>query len=728
MSDDREWAGEQKMEILFVDNLGKDEPNINNKSAKVHINENEHATVEQDTGSDGIFQRADKFRKLSRQISTGMSTESDLKFLDGLRGLSSERTRDNLLVPPSPIHRKAGDVDEYELHSHIYEGGTPTNTLDLSLKLFEPTQTSPEEHYTTTNKTTTDVRVKEEQLRSSFDQLNLSPEQLFSSLPIPPNSIFLPNSQHHATLISKLSADNLNTTRRTPRSSRNNSEIPSEELLADAGLEHLSKMNHDATNSPMGTSPTNANSKRMSWKGLSATMPVKKAPASPNFILDPDCIGLFLRSYFESSEKSIKRDRKFIKKFIFSSTPAEVQSHQLKAYGLFYDSLLNSSQKKLDKITGSSASSIKKFIERSDIVLGSPPPMLKLNNYVLDFNSYNEPCALGRTLTEEFTISNKGRDSLHFKFEIDKITTNDYSFTVCPSSGEVKKDKKMSIVVTFTLYNKMKRVQELLVLEVKGGARYYMGLEVICDKRQYGTSLKDVEMTYVDGIGMVPKVLVLLKHLLIKHKAYESQGIFRLNGNDVEVKRIKNEINMDNFNDIEDVNVNDVANLIKIWFRELPSGILDEIPHQKLIDMNITAENRVEKTAELLDQLSEPNRALLFWVLALISDFAKFESISKMNLENPMMLMILANKLAGHLAHMVLVYRYQQESSKSEGSCTEHYDVEPLDDENNQNFDGDQQEWNEYYRKLDEWEKYQEEHKDDLIEEQNVEYSNKVTD
>jgi hypothetical protein len=121
------------------------------------------------------------------------------------------------------------------------------------------------------------------------------------------------------------------------------------------------------------------------------------------------------------------------------------------------------------------------------------------------------------------------------------------------------------------------------------------------------------------------------------------------------------------------------------------------------------ANTRNEKFKMIIEQLTETNKSLLLWVLDLISNFARYESESKMGInnlaivfapnlysrkvENPMLLVILANKMAEMLANMVEVYRSEFEN------VTKVEQVEPEEEPQ-----ASQEEWDEYYRKLKEWE------------------------
>jgi hypothetical protein len=322
---------------------------------------------DQTTKQSHLFSRVDKFRVMGRQHSIGSSLTGDMNFLVGLKGISSEQTRDNLMVPSSPIHMRATtkDLNEDEF-LHVYDGSlspsfVPQEPFDFNA-IDMNRITSPTRETSMANESKS-VRVNEE-------QLGFSPEQLFTSLPIPPNSIFLTHSQHHAALISRL----------TPKTPQSQSGV-GVDALAEHGLEHLAELNFDSTSNTNSLPHHNQlaqSGKRLSLKNL-MNAPKKKPQSTPialKEVLDPDIIGLLLRSFFEADPDSLKKDIRFIKKFVFSNNALSIQNHQLKAYAMFYECLFGSAQKKVERIAN--VPSIKKFIEREDIVFGACPPILKV--------------------------------------------------------------------------------------------------------------------------------------------------------------------------------------------------------------------------------------------------------------------------------------------------------------------------------------------------------------
>lgn len=79
----------------------------------------------------------------------------------------------------------------------------------------------------------------------------------------------------------------------------------------------------------------------------------------------------------------------------------------------------------------------------------------------------------------------------------------------------------------------------------------------------------------------------------------------------------------------ENIEVHCLAGLIKAWFRELPSGVLDGLSPDEVLQCN-TEEERVE----LVKQLNPTQSALLNWAVHLMSDVAQQQESNKMNARN----------------------------------------------------------------------------------------------
>lgn len=101
------------------------------------------------------------------------------------------------------------------------------------------------------------------------------------------------------------------------------------------------------------------------------------------------------------------------------------------------------------------------------------------------------------------------------------------------------------------------------------------------DKRQFGVALELAECTEVPGYASpIPTVLVTLRKHLLAGGGLEQVGIFRMECDAGELQKAKDEMNQDAFTGSKDVHV--IANLIKLWFRELPSPLLASIENEEL--------------------------------------------------------------------------------------------------------------------------------------------------
>ena len=78
-----------------------------------------------------------------------------------------------------------------------------------------------------------------------------------------------------------------------------------------------------------------------------------------------------------------------------------------------------------------------------------------------------------------------------------------------------------------------------------------------------------------------------------------------------------------------DIEVHCLAGLIKAWFRELPSGVLDGLSPEQVLECNSE-----EECVELVKQLKPTETALLNWAVDLMADVVEEEEFNKMNARN----------------------------------------------------------------------------------------------
>jgi len=78
----------------------------------------------------------------------------------------------------------------------------------------------------------------------------------------------------------------------------------------------------------------------------------------------------------------------------------------------------------------------------------------------------------------------------------------------------------------------------------------------------------------------IPSILVFLKRYLFENDGKNVVGIFRLAPDKDDCNWAKKQLNDGEFEKCEDVNI--IANLIKVWFRDLPVSLLDPIEEKNI--------------------------------------------------------------------------------------------------------------------------------------------------
>lgn len=107
----------------------------------------------------------------------------------------------------------------------------------------------------------------------------------------------------------------------------------------------------------------------------------------------------------------------------------------------------------------------------------------------------------------------------------------------------------------------------------------------------------------------------------------QAEGIFRINAENSQEEFVRDQLNRGVIPDGIDVHC--LAGLIKAWFRELPNGILDALPPERVMQSQSE-----DECAELVTLLPPTEAALLDWAINLMADVAQFEHLNKMNARN----------------------------------------------------------------------------------------------
>jgi len=307
--------------------------------------------------------------------------------------------------------------------------------------------------------------------------------------------------------------------------------------------------------------------------------------------------------------------------------------------------------------TSSSQSSTKHVIidPRSALT----PPSLEFSKSQLDFNTKEAPCPLNTPVQDNVDLINNGKRKIKFKFEAVIPTTCRISFS--PSSGTVDPGKSKKITAKLTLLGKV-NLNFKITLRVQGGESLFLNLRVAGETGVFGIDPSSLDQTDDNGFR-VPTILMNMKTNLVNKGGINSEGIFRLAGEQTEIRRLKDNLN-NKTSEIPTNDVNAIASLIKIWFRDLPVPILNTLPQDYI--MNFSTANDCVSAYE---SLPEPQKTLLSWLLDFLVQVARNSDNNKMSSQNlaiviapnlydistpnPMEGLILSQKCAQFLNHVL---------------------------------------------------------------------------
>ncbi|KAL6978448.1 Rho GTPase-activating protein 2 [Sarracenia purpurea var. burkii] len=144
----------------------------------------------------------------------------------------------------------------------------------------------------------------------------------------------------------------------------------------------------------------------------------------------------------------------------------------------------------------------------------------------------------------------------------------------------------------------------------------------------FGVSAESMQCSYDSRGNSVPTILLLMQERLYSQGGLKAEGIFRINPENGQEEEVRKQLNRGIVP--TNIEVHCLAGLIKAWFRELPSGVLDGLSPEQVLQCNAEA----EESAELVKQLPPTEAALLDWAIDLMADVVEHEESNKMNARN----------------------------------------------------------------------------------------------
>ncbi|KAH1081304.1 hypothetical protein J1N35_021065 [Gossypium stocksii] len=143
----------------------------------------------------------------------------------------------------------------------------------------------------------------------------------------------------------------------------------------------------------------------------------------------------------------------------------------------------------------------------------------------------------------------------------------------------------------------------------------------------FGVSAESMQCSFDPKGNSVPTILLLMQERLYSQGGLKAEGIFRINPENGQEEHVRDQLNKGIVPD--NIDVHCLAGLIKAWFRELPSGVLDGLSPEQVLRCNTE-----EESVDLVKQLKPTEAALLNWAVGLMADVVEEEESNKMNARN----------------------------------------------------------------------------------------------
>ncbi|XP_022865929.1 rho GTPase-activating protein 3-like [Olea europaea var. sylvestris] len=143
----------------------------------------------------------------------------------------------------------------------------------------------------------------------------------------------------------------------------------------------------------------------------------------------------------------------------------------------------------------------------------------------------------------------------------------------------------------------------------------------------FGVSAQSMQCSYDQRGNSVPTILLRMQNQLYSEGGLQAEGIFRINAANSREELVRNQLNKGVVP--RGIDVHCLAGLIKAWFRELPTGILDSLTPEQVMHCNTE-----EECSQLVKLLPPTEAALLDWAINLMADVVQNEHLNKMNARN----------------------------------------------------------------------------------------------
>ncbi|PKU72947.1 rho GTPase-activating protein 5 [Dendrobium catenatum] len=143
----------------------------------------------------------------------------------------------------------------------------------------------------------------------------------------------------------------------------------------------------------------------------------------------------------------------------------------------------------------------------------------------------------------------------------------------------------------------------------------------------FGVSAESMQCSHDSRGNSVPTILLSMQRHLYSQGGLKAEGVFRINAENGQEMFVREQLNKGVVP--HGIDVHCLAGLIKAWFRELPSGVLDSLTPEQVMHCNTE-----EDCYQLVKVLPPTEAALLDWAINLMADIVEHEHYNKMNARN----------------------------------------------------------------------------------------------
>ncbi|KAB1223132.1 Rho GTPase-activating protein 1 [Morella rubra] len=197
----------------------------------------------------------------------------------------------------------------------------------------------------------------------------------------------------------------------------------------------------------------------------------------------------------------------------------------------------------------------------------------------------------------------------------------------------------------------------------------------------FGVSTESMQLSFDSRGNSVPTILLLMQKHLYSLGGLQAEGIFRIAAENSQEEYVRDQLNRGVVP--EGIDVHCLAGLIKAWFRELPTGVLDSLTPEQVMQCQTE-----EDYAELARSLPPTESALLDWAINLMADVVQEEHLNKMDARNvalmadPLTALMYAVQVMNFLKTLILKTLRDRKDSVVEPFSASH--LEPYDENGHQ--------------------------------------------